>query len=360
MASSSLFSPITVGNLTLPNRIAMAPLTRCRAGEGNAPYDIHARYYAQRASAGLLISEATQIAPEGVGYPNTPGIHSAEQVKGWQAVTDAVHKQGGRIFLQLWHVGRVSHSSFQPNGKLPVAPSAIAIDGQVRNAHGVKVDYEVPHALTIAEIAETVAAYGRATRNARAAGFDGVEIHGANSYLIDQFMRPGSNTRSDQYGGSLENRMRFLTEVIEACVSAWDADHVGLRISPAETYRGTMSAGNAAETFGRAAEIANRFNLAYLHVNEGDNRVEILPILRAAFDGPLMVCTGYTKERAEAILATGLADIVAFGKLYISNPDLVERLASDAPLNDWDRSTFYGGGEAGYLDYPTLKDAQPA
>jgi N-ethylmaleimide reductase len=359
MTTADLFAPFQLGPLTLPNRVVMAPMTRNRAGAGNAPGPHAATYYAQRASAGLIVTEATQVSPQGVGYPGTPGIHSAEQIVGWRPVTDAVHKAGGRIFLQLWHVGRISHSSLQPDGALPVAPSAIAPAGQAWTLDGMK-DYVVPRALDIAEIAGVVADYRRGARNAREAGFDGVEVHGANGYLIDQFLRDGSNQRSDRYGGSAQNRARFLIEVTEAVVGEWGAERVGVRLSPTNPYN-SMSDGNPAETFGTAVGELNRFGLSYLHVVEPGATDPVpagetpdLKFFRRLWRGPLIANKGYDRARAEAALNEGAADLVAFATLFLANPDLPERLRRGGPFNPPDRKTFYGGSEAGYTDYPAL------
>ncbi|MBD2099644.1 alkene reductase [Leptolyngbya sp. FACHB-261] len=360
-ASVSLFSPIQLGAYTLPNRIVMAPLTRNRAGAGNVPGPMNVTYYTQRASAGLIITEASQVTPEGQGYPYTPGIHSAEQVAGWRTITDAVHAQGGRIFLQLWHVGRISHPSFQPDGALPVAPSAIAPEGTVYTFTGPQ-PYVTPRALETAEIPGIVGQFRQGAANALAAGFDGVEIHGANGYLIDQFLRDRTNHRTDEYGGSVENRARLLLEVTEAVVGVWGGNRVGVRLSPTSTFN-DMSDSNPQATFSYAAEALNRFGLAYLHLLETSEQDikhggTSLPTsyFRPIFKGLLMVNWAYTKELAEAALSRGDADLVSFGKLFIANPDLPERFRLDAPLNEPDPSSFYGGDEKGYIDYPFLKD----
>ena len=353
----NLFSPYQLGNLELPNRIVMAPLTRNRAGEGNVPYQLNATYYTQRASAGLIIAEATQVTPEGQGYPATPGIHSPEQVEGWKLVTDAVHQHGGRIFLQLWHVGRISHPDLQPNGALPVAPSAIAAKGEAATYQGPK-PFVTPRALETSEIPQIVEQYRQGAANALAAGFDGVEIHAANGYLIDQFLRDRTNQRTDKYGGSIENRARFLLEVTEAITSVWDSNRVGVRLSPSGAYN-DMHDSNPLETFGYAAQALNQFNLAYLHIFEAieaDIRhgAVIVPTshLRDRFTGTLIVNGGYTREKGDAVLPNKAADLVAFGTLFISNPDLPRRFALNAPLNQADQASFYGGDEHGYTDYP--------
>ncbi len=363
MSLPKLFTPIRVGAIDLANRVVMAPLTRNRARpDGDVPHALNVEYYRQRASAGLLITEATQISPEGKGYAFTPGIYSAEQIAGWAAVTKAVHEAGGRIVLQMWHVGRISHTSLQPNGQPPVAPSAIAAGGKTFDGTGF-VDTSVPRALETEEIARIVADYAQATRNARAAGFDGVEIHGANGYLIDQFLNDGSNKRTDAYGGSVENRTRFLSEVIDAVVAAWDKDHVGIRLSPFANANG-VSDSNPMSVYTAAVDIIDRAGLAYLHIVEGKTggprdaaAPQDLAALRARFHGPWIGNNGYTRELAVENVETGKVDLVAFGKLFISNPDLVERLKADAPLNAPDQATFYGGDGKGYTDYPTLQTA---
>lgn len=357
--TATLLSPIQLGPHSLPNRMAMAPLTRCRAGSGNAPTALTAKYYAQRASAGLLISEGSQIVPQGAGYANTPGIYSAEQVAGWKLVTDAVHAKGGHIFLQLWHVGRVSHPAFQPDGGLPVAPSAITPSGQVYTPQGMQ-DYVAPRALELAEIPGLIEDYRKAAKNALAAGFDGVEIHNANGYLLDQFLRDGTNQRTDAYGGSLENRMRLTLEVTQAVCEVWGADRVGIRLSPIQPAN-DMRDSNPEATFSYAVEQLNRFGLAYLHVAEmgKDNPGAAGPAfdpfrLRKLWKGVYIANCGYTKESGDAAIASGAADMVAFGVPYIANPDLVERFAKGAALNAPDQTTFYGGDEKGYTDYPFM------
>lgn len=356
----NLFSPYQLGELELPNRLVMAPLTRQRAGEGNVPHQLNAIYYAQRASAGLIIAEATQVTPQGQGYTYTPGIHSPEQVAGWKLVTEAVHQQGGRIYLQLWHVGRISHPDFQPDGALPVAPSAITPKGEILTYEGNK-PYVTPRALETSEIPEIVEQYRQGAANALEAGFDGVEIHCANGYLLDQFLRDSTNKRTDKYGGSVENRARLLLEVTEAVTSVWDSQRVGVRLSPSGTFN-DISDSNPWETFGYVAQALNQFNLAYLHVFEA-TEADIrhggtnLPTshLRERFTGTLIVNGGYTREKADAVLANQAADLVAFGTWFISNPDLPKRLELNAPLNQPDPATFYGGGEKGYTDYPFLE-----
>jgi N-ethylmaleimide reductase len=353
-----LVSPVKIGAYELPNRVVMAPMTRNRAGEGNVPQPMNARYYQQRASAGLIITEATQVSPEGVGYPKTPGIHSAEQVQGWKLVTESVHRAGGRIFLQLWHVGRISHPSLQPNGALPVAPSAIRPDGEANTYQGLQ-RFVTPRALEIGEIPEVVAQFRHGAQLALQAGFDGVEIHGANGYLIDQFLRDGSNHRTDAYGGPIENRVRFLLEVVGAITDVWGRHRVGVRLSPTNPFN-SMRDTDPQATFGYAAAQLGKLEIAYLHVVESDKfdktigQVMDYRRLRDAFGGAYIANAGYDYERAVAALAHGEADLIAFARLFLANPDLPERFARHAPLNEPDRATFYGGDDKGYTDYPAL------
>ncbi|PZR00629.1 MAG: alkene reductase [Cereibacter sphaeroides] len=362
MTEAKLFSPIRAGALDLFNRIAMAPLTRNRARPlDDTPHALNAEYYAQRASVGLLITEASQISPEGKGYAWTPGIYSPEQVEGWKAVTEAVHARGGKIVIQLWHVGRISHTSLQPNGQPPVAPSAIGAGAKTFDGKNF-VETSIPRALGIEEIPRILADYVLATRNARAAGFDGVEIHAANGYLINQFLEDGSNRRTDAYGGSIENRTRFLREVIESVTNAWDKDHVGIRLSPFASAQG-VSDSDPVPLFNRAVDIVNEAGLAYLHMIEGKTggSRELAPgqsiqALRKRFKGVYIANNGYDRDMAIKAVESGHADVVAFGRLLISNPDLVERLRRNAPLNEPDPATFYGGGAEGYTDYPFLAD----
>lgn len=361
----NLFSTIQLGAYTLPNRIVMAPLTRNRASAGNVPTQMNATYYEQRASAGLIISEASQVSPQGMGYAATPGIHSPEQVAGWRLVTDAVHARGGHIFLQLWHVGRISHPSLQPHGELPIAPSAIAPQGEAMTYEGMK-PFVTPRALETDEIPSIIEQFRHGAENALAAGFDGVEIHGANGYLLDQFLRDGTNKRTDDYGGAIENRARLHLDVTEAVVNVWGADRVGIRLSPSGTFN-SMSDSNPQATFGYLVESLNRFNLAYLHIiegNEADVKHGGTPIpttcFRQIYKGNLMVNGNYDRTKGDAVIANGDADLVSFGIPYIANPDLPERLWLNAPLNEPDFSTFYGGNEKGYIDYPSLKELQPA
>jgi N-ethylmaleimide reductase len=351
----TLFSPVQVGPYRLPNRIVMAPMTRNRAGEGNVPTDLMTVYYTQRSSAGLIVTEATQVCPEGQGYISTPGIHTGVQAAGWRRVTEAVHAKGGKIFLQLWHVGRVSHTLFQPDGGAPVAPSAIPLEGSTFTPEGPK-PFSPPRALETAEIPGVVRQYAAGARRALEAGFDGVELHGANGYLIDQFLRDGTNHRTDVYGGPVENRARFLLEVTEAVAGVWGADRVGVRLSPTGAFNG-MSDSDPAKTFGYAVRELDRFGLAYLHVVEPVDSPA--PLLREAFRGPFILNGGFDRETGNAALAEGQADLISFGSLYLANPDLPERFAEGAPLNPPDRATFYGGDHRGYTDYPT-RDAVTA
>lgn len=353
-----LFTPIKIGKYTLKNRIFMAPLTRCRSIENNVPNDLMAEYYAQRASAGLIISEATQISPMGIGYPCTPGIHTDEQIQGWKKVTQAVHDKEGKIFLQMWHVGRISHSSYL-GGELPVSASAIKPAGEVYTFEGMR-EYETPRVLSIPEIQEIVKEYGKAAKNAIEAGFDGVEIHSANGYLLDQFLRDGTNVREDAYGGSVENRSRFLFDVITEVVSAVGADRTGLRLSPSGTFN-DMTDSDPQKHFTYVCERLNDFDLAYLHVIdalEADIRhganVMALSLIRDTYKGVLITNGAYDKERGTTTVGNNQADAVAYGTLFIANPDLPERFKADAHLNEPDPNTFYTQDEKGYTDYPTL------
>lgn len=347
----TLFDPIRLGELALPNRILMSPLTRCRASAGRVPNLLMARYYAQRASAGLIISEATSVDPMGVGYPDTPGIWSAAQVAGWRLVTEAVHQAGGRMVLQLWHVGRISDPSYL-NGAPPVAPSAIAASGHVSILRPER-PYPVPRALAWDEIPGIIAAYRRGAENAQAAGFDGVEIHGANGYLLDQFLQDSTNQRSDDYGGPVDNRARLLLEVTDAVVSVWGSGRVGMHLAPRGDAH-SMGDSDPAATFGYVARELGRRGLAFICAREHLGPDRLGPALKAAFGGAYLANEEFTLDSAQAVLAAGEADGVAFGKAFIANPDLPRRLAIGAPLNDWNASTFYGGGEAGYVDYPAL------
>lgn len=358
MPINPLFSPFQVGAFALPNRFVMAPLTRGRANPDRVPNDLMVEYYTQRATAGLIITEATAVSPQGFGWLGAPAIYNEAQAAGWRKITDAVHEAGGRIILQLWHMGRVSHPDFQ-NGELPVGPSAVAAQGDVHTPTGKQL-YVKPRALETAEIAGIVEDYAQATRLACQAGFDGVEIHGANGYLIDQFLRDGSNHRTDQYGGSIENRVRFLTEVTAAVVHAWSADRVGVRLSPLGRYN-DMQDSTPVQTFTQAAKELNRMGLAYLHVLEGLpghwSHVEgerVSPHLRAAFQGPFIANAGYDAQAAERAINAGETDLVAFGVPFLANPDLIERVRRGASLNPPDMATFYTSGVKGYTDYPAL------
>jgi N-ethylmaleimide reductase len=347
-----LLSTIQIGSLPLRNRMVMAPLTRSRAGEGDVATPTVAEYYRQRASAGLIISEGSQISAQGKGYLRTPGIFTDAQVAGWKRVTDAVHAEGGLIFLQLWHVGRLSHPLVQPNGALPVAPSAIKADGEIFTYEGLK-SYEAPRALDLDEIPSVVADFRQGAENAKLAGFDGVEIHGANGYLIDQFLRDGTNTRTDAYGGSVENRTRFMKEIVEAVIPVFGADRVGVRLSPIFNIF-SISDSNPQATFGHAVEALSRYGLAYLHIVElGEGQFDFVD-LKSRFGGTYIANGGYDAERAAAAVRTGKADLVSFGTRFLANPDLVERFKRGAALNEADPSTFYQGEERGYTDYPTL------
>ncbi|WP_031436676.1 alkene reductase [Methylobacter tundripaludum] len=351
---NNLFSPILLGDMVLANRIIMAPLTRNRAGEGNVPQDMNVEYYRQRARAGLIISEGSQISATGIGYPGTPGIHSEAQVAGWKRVTDAVHDEGGRIFIQLWHTGRISHSSLQPDHILPVGPSALKAAGQAMTYEGLQ-DFETPHALTLDELPGIVAEYATAAQNAKAAGFDGVEIHAANGYLLDQFLRDGTNRREDRYGGDIANRMRLLVEVVEQTIAVWGAHRVGVRVSPENSFNDIKDS-RPQQTFNAVAKKLSDYPLAYLHVLEGDmltgERQVDYAALRNCFAGFYMANNGYDLERGNEAIEQGHADMVAYGKLFIANPDLPERFVKNLPLNAPDQATFYGGDEKGYTDYP--------
>lgn len=347
----TLFDPIQIGDLHLNNRIIMAPLTRCRADEGRVPNALMAEYYTQRASAGLIISEATSVTPMGVGYPDTPGIWSDEQVRGWSNITQAVHANGGKIVLQLWHVGRISDPIYL-NGELPVAPSAIKPAGHISLVRPIK-EYVTPRALETEEIADIVEAYRQGAENAMAAGFDGVEIHGANGYLLDQFLQSSTNQRTDRYGGSLENRARLLLEVTDAAISVWGAGRVGVHLAPrADTH--DMGDADRAETFGYVARELGKRGIAFICTREKVGEDSLTPQLKQAFGGVVIANERFTKDQANALLAEGKADAVAFGIPFIANPDLPERLAQDAALNEPHPETFYGAGPVGYIDYPRL------
>ena len=354
---SDLFSPVKLGGIAMSNRLVMAPLTRNRSSMEGVPQDINVTYYEQRATAGLIITEATPISPMGHGYPLLPGIYTDAQVAGWKKVTDAVHAKGGKIVIQLWHVGRISHPTLL-NGAIPVAPSAVKPAGKAFTFNGL-VDYVEPRALDASELPGIVADYVQASQNAIKAGFDGVEIHSANGYLLDQFLRDGSNKRSDIYGGSIENRARFLMDVTKAVVDAIGSDKVGLRLSPVNPFN-DMKDSNPQALFNYVTEQLNQFNLAYLHVVEGGIHGGGVAdpfdfdAMRKLCKLPYMANLSYDKVRGNAAIASGHADAVAYGVPFISNPDLVERFRQDAPLNEADSKSFYGGTEKGYIDYPTL------
>ncbi|ODT75416.1 alkene reductase [bacterium SCN 62-11] len=350
-----LFTPVQIGQLQLPNRIVMSPLTRCRADAGRVPNRLMADYYVQRADAGLILSEATAVDPMGVGYPNTPGIWSRAQVEGWKQVTQAVHAAGGRILLQLWHVGRVS-DPYYLDGALPVAPSPISPHGHV-NLLRPKRDYVTPRALDLWEIPNIVAAYRQGAAHALEAGFDGVEIHGANGYLLDQFLQDSTNHRQDEYGGSLENRARLLLQVTDAVLEVWHPGRVGMHLAP-RGDTASMGDSDPLRTFGYVAEELGRRRLAFLAAREKLGPDRIGPELKRLFGGAFVANEGFTRETAEQILQAGEAEAVAFGKSFIANPDLVERLRTEAELNTPDPSSFYASGPHGYTDYPTLKALQ--
>ena len=348
---TSLFEPVRLGAVELKNRIVMSPLTRTRAAPGRVPNELMRQYYCQRASAGLIVSEATSISPQGVGYPNTPGIWCHAQVEGWKKITQTVHDKGGKIFLQLWHVGRVSDPEHL-NGEIPVAPSAIPCEGHVSLLRP-KRDYVMPRALQTDEIRSIVADFAQAARNAKEAGFDGVEIHAANGYLIDQFLHDGSNQRTDEYGGSVSNRARLLLEVVDACVGIWCADRVGVHLSPRGTAH-SMVDSNPEALFSYVAEQLGQRKLAFLFVREPTGRDHLLGTIKRLFGGAIIANDGHDQQSAQHVLNEGNADAVAFGRAFIANPDLVRRLREDRPLNAWDPSTFYGDGPKGYTDYPCL------
>jgi N-ethylmaleimide reductase len=357
--TEQLFTPYRLSDLELKNRMVLSPMTRSRALDGNVPNPLAATYYAQRSSAGLIITEATQVSPQGVGYIRTPGMHSAEQVAGWRKVTDAVHKAGGRIFAQLWHVGRVSHSDFH-GGALPVAPSALPVEGEAFTHNG-KVKIPTPRALELNELPGIVAQFRTAAENAKAAGFDGVELHGANGYLLDQFLRDGANRRTDAYGGSIENRVRFPLEVTDAVISVWGPERVGYKLSP--HFAGySMSDSNPVATFSHIVKELGRRKIGYIHIGEAiagpmaapAGTVRVTPILRSIFGGTVMVNGGYDARSANAAIARGETDLVAFGVPFLANPDLPARYRNDGPLNAADPNTFYAGEEKGYVDYPAL------
>jgi N-ethylmaleimide reductase len=368
IATKQLLEPFVMHDLTLANRVVLAPLTRARSGLNRIPNALMAEYYAQRASAGLVITEATSISPQGNGWNQSAGIYNDEMVEGWKLTTEAVHAQGGRIFLQLWHTGRASHSDFH-NGELPVSASAIAInsDDGIHTPDGQKKPYEVPRALETDEIPGIVEDYRRAAERAKAAGFDGVEIHSANGYLLDQFLQSKSNHRTDKYGGSVENRYRFLGEVVDAVTSVFPANRVAVRLAPNGAFN-DMGSPNYREQFSYTAQQLNKYGLAYLHVMDGtgfgfheQGEPMTLHEFRSYFHGPLMGNVGYTEETAEAAIASGDTDLIAFGRPFISNPDLVERFANGWPLAEsTDMSTWYSNDEKGYTDYPKYVESMTA
>ncbi len=365
---SKIFDPIKFGAIEASNRIVMAPLTRMRSGQpGNIPHQLNAKYYAQRASAGLIISEATQVSSQAQGYPATPGIHSKEQIEGWKMVTKAVHQAGGKIVLQLWHVGRISHRSHQPDNQLPVAPSAIKPSGGIYSADWKEVAFETPRALENSEISGIVDDFKKGAENAKLAGFDGVEVHGANGYLIDQFLQTSSNQRTDNYGGSIENRCRFLLEVVDAVSQVWGYNRTGVRLSPYGTFN-DMKDEDPISLFTYALKELDKKKIAFIDLieprssNAGgaegsvENAPDVAKTFRGNFSGSLISAGGYSPSSAKEALDLGNADAIAFGRWFISNPDLVERIKIGAELNKYNRATFYGGLEKGYTDYPTLNN----
>lgn len=359
MSGTNLLSPVSLGSITLRNRVAMAPMTRARAGIERLPNARLTKYYADRASAGLIISEGTVVSDQAIGWNQSPGIYTDEMQRGWREVVDAVHRVGGVIFMQLWHTGRASHSSFHADGSLPVAPSALAINGDSIHTPTGKQPYEIPRALETAEIPGIVEDYRRAAERAKAAGFDGIELHGANGYLIDEFLQSKTNHRTDQYGGSVENRFRFLREIVEAVTTVWPTSRVGVRFSPNGVFN-DMGSTDFRETFSFAARQLDQFGLAYLHVMDGLGfgfhqlgEPMTLAEFRTLFHGPLLGNVGYTHETADATIAAGHADLIAFGRPFISNPDLVERFANGWPLNPpAEMSAWYSFDDAGYNDFP--------
>ena len=371
-----LFSPLQVGPYRLAHRVVMAPLTRMRADRASfAPRPLNAEYYAQRATpGGLLIAEASPVMVTGRGNPGTPGIYSEAQIKGWRGVVDAVHAKGGLIFLQLWHVGRVSHSSFQPGGALPVAPSAVPITGNgmlAMTADGKMVPYETPRPLETEEVGQVVEAFRQAAKNAREAGFDGVEIHGANGYLLEQFLQSNTNLRTDRYGGGIENRARLLLEITQGAIGVWGASRVGVRLSPYGIANGSGEP-DPMPLYSHVVKALDSLGLAYLHFIEprssGAGRAEVnwqnvpsaMVLFRPLWRGVLIAAGGFTGESAEAAIAQGHADAIAFGRIFISNPDLPRRLQHGFPLTPYNRATFYGGEEKGYTDYPVYDELTPA
>lgn len=360
-----LLTPATLGELELVNRMILAPLTRCRAGDGFVPQPMNVVYYAQRACAGLIITEATQVARNGLGYANTPGIYTQEQVEGWKQVTQAVHDKGGKIFLQLWHAGRVAHPDLLEPGDIPVAPSAIAADYLADLPNG-QFPHVTPRELKLEEIPEIIEQFRQGAKNAKEAGFDGVELHAGNGYLPDQFLQDNSNHRTDKYGGSLENRVRFLLEITQALIDVWGKERVGVRLSPNSTFN-DMHDSNLTATFTYVAKELDRLGIAYLDIVEprikGNVTIEDdgtgigAKFFRPLFSRKIITAGGYTRETGEKTLKNNDADFIAYGRLFIANPDLPKRFAIGAELNKYDRSTFYTRGEKGYIDYPSLDDA---
>lgn len=347
----TLFDPVTLGDLNLKNRIVMAPLTRCRADKGRVPNTLMADYYAQRSSAGLILTEATSVAPMGVGYPDTPGIWSDAQIEGWKGITDGVHRAGGLVFLQLWHVGRISDPLYL-NDNLPVAPSAIRPAGNVSLIRPKKA-YVEPRALTLDEVKDLVETYRQAAKNAKAAGFDGVHVHGANGYLLDQFLQDKTNLRDDEYGGSLENRARLLLEVTDACIEVWGKGRVGVHLAPRMDAH-DMGDSNRADTFGYVATELGKRGIAFISTREHAAEDSLTPLLKQLFNGPVIANEQFDKAQANHWLAENKADAIAFGIPFIANPDLPKRLALDSELNAPRPELFYGQGPVGYTDYPEL------
>ena len=365
---SALFTPLRLGAIKLPNRIIMAPLTRMRAGAGNVPTALNANYYAQRASAGLIISEGTAISPDAHGYPNAPGIYTAEQIAGWRVVTDSVHARGGRIFMQIGHNGRNSHSSLRPDGSAPVAPSAIPPTIPALTSEFQQVKSETPRSLASAEIPVIVGTFRQAALHAMEAGYDGVELQGANSHLIEEYLEDGTNTRSDSYGGTEENRIRFLLDIVDAVSTAIGVDRLGVRLSPFGQYGGIHDS-NPEQLFSSVIKALSKRRIAYLHLIEArgsemgltdalhEGAINNAVLFRPLFDGPLLSAAAYTPESAALAIEQEHADAIAFGRLFIANPDLVERIRGNHALNPFDRSTFYGGAEHGYTDYKSFGEA---
>jgi len=369
MSHEILFTPVTLGALRLPNRLVMAPMTRNRAGPDQVPTEMAATYYRQRASAGLVITEATPVEPRGHGYPGIPGIYTDAQEEGWRHIVEEVHEADGRIFSQLWHTGRIGHPRTAPDGSHPVAPSAVRPEGEAMTPEGMK-PFPEPRGLEREEIPELVDRFAASAERARRAGFDGVELHAANGYLVDQFLRDGTNRRTDEYGGGVEARCRFLLEIVEALVDVHGAERVGVRLSPLNDFN-DMRDSDPTATFGTAAARLDRFGLAYLHLVEPEDGPkppvgeaadgEVGPVfeeIREVFSGPLMVNGGYGRESAARAVEAGYADAVSFGKKFLANPDLRRRFAEDLPLNEPDPETFYGGGAEGYVDYPAWEDSE--